>query len=65
MSGQCCSAEDDGGLAMGSEPLTLCLLILLICDLGSGHFSPHPEMTRPKVLKMPSLISFHRAQAPS
>ncbi len=30
-------------------------------DLGSGHFSPHPEMTRPQVLKISGvLISFHR-----
>ncbi len=28
-SGQCCSAEGDGDLAMGSRPLTSCLLILL------------------------------------
>ncbi len=31
------------------------------CDLGSGHFNPHPEMTRPWVLKTPGLvISLHR-----
>ncbi len=73
MSGQCCSDKGDGGLAMGSRPLTSCLLVVLYTlqsfgtcptwslDLGSDHFSPHSEMTRPRVLKMPGLlISFHR-----
>ncbi len=31
------------------------------CDLGSGHFSLHPEMTRPCLLKTLGLIiSFQR-----
>ncbi len=27
-------------------------------DLGSGHFSPKPDMTRPRVLTMPGLLIF-------
>ncbi len=31
------------------------------CDLGSGYFNLHPQMARPRVLKIPGLlISFHR-----
>ncbi len=42
MSGQCCSAGGDGGLAMGSRPLTSHLLILLhtLQSFGTCHSKP-------------------------
>ncbi len=56
MSGQCVHIAIILHLSLGA--LTDCTRRH---DPGSGHFSPHPEMTRPRVgLEMPGLlISFH------